>query len=83
MATTEVVETSIANNNPSQDLNHPDDLFQSRNDNDNNNNNNKGNNMEEGQIIFVITFQNKQEPATHDYWQTCKYCYQELNLNAT
>ena len=29
MASAEVVETSVTNNNPSQDSNHPDDLFQS------------------------------------------------------
>ena len=27
---TQVVETSVTNNSPSQDSNHPDDLFQSR-----------------------------------------------------
>ena len=27
----QVVETSVTNNSPSQDCNHPDDLFQSRN----------------------------------------------------
>ena len=31
MASARVVETSVANNSPSQDSNHPDDLFQSRN----------------------------------------------------
>ena len=31
MASAQVVETSVANNSPSQDSNHPDDLFQSRN----------------------------------------------------
>ena len=30
MASAQVVETSVANNSPSQDSNHPDDLFQSR-----------------------------------------------------
>ena len=30
MASAQVVETSVANNNPSQDSNHPDDLFQSK-----------------------------------------------------
>ena len=30
MASTQVVETSVTNNSPSQDSNHPDDLFQSR-----------------------------------------------------
>ena len=30
MASTQVVETSLANNSPSQDSYHPDDLFQSR-----------------------------------------------------
>ena len=30
MASAQVVETSAANNSPSQDSNHPDDLFQSR-----------------------------------------------------
>ena len=30
VATTQVVETFVANNSPSQDSNHPDDLFQSR-----------------------------------------------------
>ena len=29
MASAQVVETSVANNSPSQDSNHPDDLFQS------------------------------------------------------
>ena len=32
MASAQVVETSVANNSPSQDSNHPDDLFQSRKD---------------------------------------------------
>ena len=31
MAFAQVVETSVANNSPSQDSNHPDDLFQARN----------------------------------------------------
>ena len=31
MASAQVVETSVTNNSPSQDSNHPDDLFQSRN----------------------------------------------------
>ena len=31
MASAQVVKTSVANNSPSQDSNHPDDLFQSRN----------------------------------------------------
>ena len=31
MASAQVVETSVTNNNPSQDSNDPDDLFQSRN----------------------------------------------------
>ena len=46
MASSQVVEMSVANNSPSQDSNHPDDLFQSRNNNNNNNhnNNNDGNN---------------------------------------
>ena len=30
MASAQVVETSVTNNSPSQDSNHPDDLFQSR-----------------------------------------------------
>ncbi|KAK2549486.1 hypothetical protein P5673_030027 [Acropora cervicornis] len=30
MASTQVVETSVTNNSPSQDSYHPDDLFQSR-----------------------------------------------------
>ena len=30
MASAQVVETFVANNSPSQDSNHPDDLFQSR-----------------------------------------------------
>ena len=30
MASAQVVETSVNNNSPSQDSNHPDDLFQSR-----------------------------------------------------
>ena len=30
MASAQVVETSVANNSPSQDSNHPDDLFQSK-----------------------------------------------------
>ena len=30
MASAQVVETSVVNNSPSQDSNHPDDLFQSR-----------------------------------------------------
>ena len=30
MVSTQVVETSVTNNSPSQDSNHPDDLFQSR-----------------------------------------------------
>ena len=30
MASAQVVETSVTNNGPSQDSNHPDDLFQSR-----------------------------------------------------
>ena len=30
MASAQVVKTSVANNSPSQDSNHPDDLFQSR-----------------------------------------------------
>ena len=30
MASAQVVETLVANNSPSQDSNHPDDLFQSR-----------------------------------------------------
>ena len=30
VAYAQVVETSVANNSPSQDSNHPDDLFQSR-----------------------------------------------------
>ena len=30
MASAQVVETSVDNNSPSQDSNHPDDLFQSR-----------------------------------------------------
>ena len=30
MISAQVVETSVANNSPSQDSNHPDDLFQSR-----------------------------------------------------
>ena len=30
MASTQVVEMSVTNNSPSQDSNHPDDLFQSR-----------------------------------------------------
>ena len=30
MASAQVVETSVPNNSPSQDSNHPDDLFQSR-----------------------------------------------------
>ena len=30
MASVQVVETSVANNNPSQDSSHPDDLFQSQ-----------------------------------------------------
>ena len=30
MASALVVETSVTNNSPSQDFNHPDDLFQSR-----------------------------------------------------
>ena len=30
MASAEVLETSVPNNSPSQDSNHPDDLFQSR-----------------------------------------------------
>ena len=30
MASAQVVETSVANNSPSQDSNHPDDLFRSR-----------------------------------------------------
>ena len=30
MASTQVIETSVTNNGPSQDSNHPDDLFQSR-----------------------------------------------------
>ena len=30
MASTQVVETSVANSSPSQDSNYPDDLFQSR-----------------------------------------------------
>ena len=30
MASAQVVETSVANNSPFQDSNHPDDLFQSR-----------------------------------------------------
>ena len=30
MASAQIVETSVANNSPSQDSNHPDDLFQSR-----------------------------------------------------
>ena len=30
MASAQVVEMSVANNSPSQDSNHPDDLFQSR-----------------------------------------------------
>ena len=30
MASAQVVETSVTNNSPSQDFNHPDDLFQSR-----------------------------------------------------
>ena len=33
MASAQVVETSVTNNSPSQDSNHPDDLFQSRNNN--------------------------------------------------
>ena len=32
MASAQVVETSVTNNSPSQDSNHPDDLFQSRKD---------------------------------------------------
>ena len=35
------------------------------NNNNNNSNNNKGNNMEKAQIISMIAFQNKQEPAIH------------------
>ena len=35
------------------------------NNNNNNSNNNKGNNMEKAQIISLIAFQNKQEPAIH------------------
>ena len=31
MDSTQVVEMSVTNNSPSQDSNHPDDLFQSRN----------------------------------------------------
>ena len=31
MASAQVIETSVTNNSPSQDSNHPDDLFQSRN----------------------------------------------------
>ena len=31
MASAQVVETSVTNNSPSQDFNHPDDLFQSMN----------------------------------------------------
>ena len=30
MASAQVVETSVTNNSPSQDSNHPDDLFQSK-----------------------------------------------------
>ena len=30
MASTQVVETSVTNNSPSKDSNHPDDVFQSR-----------------------------------------------------
>ena len=30
MASAQVVETSVTNNSPSQDSNHPDDIFQSR-----------------------------------------------------
>ena len=33
------------------------------NNNNSNSNNNKGNNMEKAQIISLIAFQNKQEPA--------------------
>ena len=33
MASAQVIETSVTNNSPSQDSNHPDDLFQSRKDN--------------------------------------------------
>ena len=35
------------------------------NNNNNNSNNIKGNNMEKAQIISLIAFQNKQEPAIH------------------
>ena len=35
------------------------------NNNNNNSNNNKDNNMEKAQIISLIAFQNKQEPAIH------------------
>ena len=31
MASAKVIETSVTNNSPSQGTNHPDDLFQSRN----------------------------------------------------
>ena len=37
MASTQVAETSVANNSPSQDSSNPDDHFQSRNNNNHNN----------------------------------------------
>ena len=37
MASAQVVETSVANNSPTQDSSHPDDHFQSRNNNNDNN----------------------------------------------
>ena len=40
MASAQVVETSVANNSPSQDSSHREDHFQSRNNNNDNNNNN-------------------------------------------
>ena len=40
MASAQVVETSVTNNSPSQDSNHPDDHLQwKKSDNDDNNNN--------------------------------------------